>query len=99
MVWIPGMARGRKLFYGWVIVGGGFISQMITGINFQGFSTYLPLLEDEFGWSKTLLSAPRSFAQVETAILGPVNGYLADRVGPRLRNTMLRHTYRGAASG
>jgi sugar phosphate permease len=84
MVRMPGAPRGKKLFYGWVVVGGGFLSQMITGINFQGFSTYLPLLEDEFGWSKTLLSAPRSFGQVETALLGPINGYLVDRLGPRI---------------
>ena len=79
MVKVPGVARGKKLFYGWVIVLGGFISQMITGIKHQGFSTYLPLLEEEFGWSKALLSAPRAFSLIETAILGPINGYLADR--------------------
>lgn len=75
---------GRRFFYGWVIVAGGFICQMITGINSQGYSTYLPLLEREFGWSKTLLSAPRSVSQVETAILGPINGFLTDRLGPRI---------------
>lgn len=64
------------------------MSQMITGVNFQGFSTYLSLLEDEFGWSKALLSAPRSLAQVETAILGPINGYLVDRFGPRIMITL-----------
>ena len=87
MVKVPGVARGKKLFYGWVIVLGGFISQMITGINHQGFSTYLPLLEEEFGWSKALLSAPRAFSLIETAILGPINGYLADRFGPRIMIT------------
>jgi len=74
----------RKFFYGWFVVLGGFICQMITGINSQGFSTYFPLLEAEFGWSKTLLSAPRSLSQVETAILGPINGYLTDKLGPRV---------------
>lgn len=73
----------RRLFYGWVIVGVGFVCQMITGINFQGFSTYLPLLESEFGWSKALLAAPVSMTQVEMAILGPFVGYLVDRLGPR----------------
>jgi sugar phosphate permease len=74
----------RKPFYGWYVVAGGFISQIITGINHQGFSTYVPLLADQFGWSKALLAAPRSLAQVETAVLGPVNGYLVDRFGPRV---------------
>ncbi len=56
---------------------------MVTGINFQGFSTYLPLLESEFGWGKALLAAPLSLTQVEMAILGPFIGYLVDQVGPR----------------
>jgi MFS family permease len=66
-----------------VIVGVGFICQMVTGINFQGFSTYLPLLESEFGWSKALIAAPLSLTQVEMAILGPFIAYLVDKVGPR----------------
>lgn len=86
-VWFPGVRRGSKLFYGWVVVGGGFICQIITGINHQGFSTYLPLLEEEFGWSKTLLFGARSLGQIETAFLGPINGYLVDRLGPRIMIT------------
>jgi sugar phosphate permease len=66
-----------------VIIGVGFICQMVTGINFQGFSTYLSFLENEFCWSKALLAAPLSLTQVEMAILGPFIGYLFDKLGPR----------------
>ena len=40
-------------------------------------------LERQFGWSRTALSGAFSLARVEGAILGPVEGFLVDRVGTR----------------
>ncbi len=73
----------KSLFYGWIIVIVGFVTQFFQGLVSQGFGTYLPYLEKQFGWSKALMSAPRSVTQVENAILGPIEGYLVDRFGPR----------------
>lgn len=75
---------GTKLFYGWFIVIIGAVSQFLNGIISQGFSTYLSPLEKEFGWSKTLLALPRSASSVENSVLGPLEGFLVDRFGPRL---------------
>jgi MFS family permease len=72
----------RYLFYGWVIVAGGFLAQMITSISMQGFSTYVEPLRVDFGWSAGQTAAGRSFQQVDT-FLGPVSGWLADRFGAR----------------
>jgi len=72
----------RYVFYGWVIVGCGFLAQMITSISMQGFSTYVDPLRVEFGWSTGQTAAGRSFQQVDT-FLGPINGWLADRFGAR----------------
>ncbi len=41
------------------------------------------MLRDEFGWSKTMLSAAFSMARAESGILGPLQGWLTDRFGPR----------------
>lgn len=82
------LGQRRKPFYGWVIVGVGFFAQLLTGISFQAFSTYLVPLGQEFGWSRTALAGPRSITQAETALLGPVDGYLVDRFGPRVVMTM-----------
>jgi MFS family permease len=41
------------------------------------------LLQAEFGWTKAALSGPRSVTQIEGAILGPLEGFLVDRLGPR----------------
>jgi MFS family permease len=69
-------------FYGWVIVAMGFIAQMLTSLSIQGLSTYVGPLEREFGWSASATAAGRSFQQADS-FLGPVNGWLVDRFGPR----------------
>ena len=75
---------GRRPYYGWVIVGVGFCAQFLTGISAQAFSAYLTPLGQEFGWSRAVLAGPRSITQAETALMGPVDGYLVDRFGPRV---------------
>jgi MFS family permease len=70
------------VFYGWVIVGVGFLAQVITSISIQGLSTYVEPLRAEFGWSNSQTVAGRSFQQADT-FLGPLNGWLADRFGAR----------------
>ena len=40
-------------------------------------------LQEQFGWSKAVLAGPRSVTQVENSILGPIEGYLVDKFGPR----------------
>jgi MFS family permease len=75
---------GKRPFYGWIMVGVGAVTQFFQGITSQGFSTYLPLLQDEFGWTRAALAGPRSISQIESSILGPIEGILMDRFGPRI---------------
>ena len=74
---------GKRPFYGWVIVAVGMVTQFFQGIVSQGFATYLVPLQQDFGWSKAVLAAPRAVTQVENSILGPLEGFLMDRFGPR----------------
>ncbi|UCD09212.1 MAG: MFS transporter, partial [Dehalococcoidales bacterium] len=74
---------GKRPFYGWIIVSVGAVTQFFQGIASQGFATYMGLLQTEFGWTKAALSGPRSVTQIEGAILGPLEGFLVDRLGPR----------------
>ncbi|MBI4271322.1 MAG: MFS transporter [Candidatus Rokubacteria bacterium] len=77
------MPRGR-IFYGWWIVGAGFgLETLIGGLMFHAYGAYVVLLREEFGWSKTLLSAAFSMSRAESGILGPLQGWLTDRFGPR----------------
>ncbi len=80
--WFPWVGKKRP-FYGWVVVAVGSVTQFSQGVTGQGFATYLGPLQKEFGWSKALLAGPRSASQVENAVLGPIEGILVDRLGPR----------------
>jgi sugar phosphate permease len=78
------MPRGR-VFYGWWVVAAGFgIESLIGALMFHAYGAYLVLLREEFGWSKTMLSAAFAMARAESGILGPVQGWLTDRFGPRV---------------
>ena len=78
-------ARAARLFYGWWIVSAGMIIQiLIGGLMFQSFGTYAAVLRDDFGWSKTTLSAAFSMTRVESGMLGPFQGWAIDRFGPKV---------------
>jgi MFS family permease len=66
------------------MVGAGFVIQILTGgLMNQAYGAYVVLLREEFGWSKTMLSAGFSMARFESGLLGPIEGWLIDRFGPR----------------
>ena len=83
---IDGALRPQgHLFYGWYIVlASGGIQLFASLLLAQSFSAYVVLLEDEFGWSKTVLAGAFAMTRVESGLLGPLQGWLTDRFGPRL---------------
>lgn len=80
----PGRFALGRVFYGWRIVAAGFGIQLLIGalLN-QAYGAYVVLLRAEFGWSKTMLSAAFSLSRVESGLIGPLQGWLNDRLGPR----------------
>jgi MFS family permease len=73
------------MFYGWWIVAAGFVLEFLIGaLMFHAYGAYVVLLREEFGWSKTMLSAGFAMARAESGILGPVQGWFTDRFGPRI---------------
>lgn len=76
--------RPRRVFYGWIIVAAAMGVQALQGaLLSRAFGAYIVLLQEEFGWSRAVLSGAFSLQQVEHGILGPVQGWLIDRLGPR----------------
>ena len=76
--------RSGRVFYGWWIVSGGFTMQMIVGsLMIHSFTAYFPLLQAQFGWSRAMLSGAFALSRAESGILGPIQGWLIDRFGPR----------------
>ena len=76
--------RGR-VFYGWWIVSAaGGVQWLAAVLWMQSYGAYMVLLQAEFGWSKALVAGAFALARVESGILGPLQGWLVDRFGPRL---------------
>ncbi len=76
--------RVQGIFYGWWIVAAACVIQSLNqGLLGQGFTVYFLPLQAEFGWSRALLASGYSLSHVESGILGPLEGWLADRFGPR----------------
>jgi len=72
------------IFQGWWLVGAGGLVQFTGAILFfQAFGAYFLLIEDEFGWSKALLAGGFALARLESGLLGPIQGWMIDRYGPR----------------
>ncbi len=72
------------IFYGWWIVLGSFLVMGLNGgLYYYGFSTYFTLLIEEFRWPRAALAGVFSMARIEGSLLGPIEGFLADKYGPR----------------
>jgi sugar phosphate permease len=73
------------MFYGWRIVAAATGLQFLqAGLMTHAFGAYVAVLTEERGWSKTALSGAAALQQAETALLGPVLGWLLDRFGPQV---------------
>ena len=72
------------MFYGWVIVGLALIvNSLSSGPVWSGVGVWMKALELHFGWSRAQLSGAFSMAQLEGSIIGPLMGYMIDKLGSR----------------
>src|SRR5262245_57785625 len=65
----------------WLVIAGCITHAVNTGFSYFGMSAFFPSFEREFGWSRTAISGAFSLARIESGLLGPIEGYLTDRVG------------------
>jgi sugar phosphate permease len=71
-------------FYGWRLVGAGAsIQAMQSGLVMQAFNNYAVLLREQFGWSSTTVALAFAMTRAESGLLGPAQGWMIDRFGPR----------------
>jgi len=76
--------RGR-LFYGWWIVWAAlFVTALISGSVWGATGIWLKTMESHFRWTRTQLTGAFALAQLEGSIVGPLAGYVVDRLGPRI---------------
>ena len=76
--------KQARVFYGWWLVSITLfaLTTIITPI-FHGLGFFFVALERQFGWTRAVLSVPFALGRVEGAVLGPLEGYLTDLIGPR----------------
>ena len=74
--------KKKKINFGWIIsITGGINGFISSGPTFFASSTIFRAVEDEFGWSRTLVSGVASFGRFGGALFGPIEGWLIDRFG------------------
>jgi sugar phosphate permease len=66
------------------MVGAGCGLQFLqAGLLHHAFGGYVAVLQDDRGWNKTQLSGAAALQQMESAIIGPLLGWIMDRFGPQ----------------
>lgn len=80
------MIRPRgKVFYGWWIVAACAGIQWLAAMTWMhSYGAYAVMLQEEFGWSMSVLSLAFALTRLESGLLGPLQGWLVDKFGPRI---------------
>src|SRR5512136_1624113 len=78
----------RKIFYGWWVVAGAWISTFVCSAALSSFNIFgpelaKPIAEGGLGQSRGMLSGAYSLDMIVMAIFGVVAGLLIDRIGLR----------------
>lgn len=75
---------GRAIFYGWwLALLALLMNALMTTPVWGGIGVWLSALELEFGWSRTQMALAFSLGQLEGSVVGPIVGFLVDRMGSR----------------
>ena len=78
------LKRTRGMYYGWwLAVLGAVVMAAGTVPFFQGMPVWNPVIRARLGWSKSQLVWAFALTRVEGGLMGPLEGFLIDRVGPR----------------
>jgi len=71
-------------FHGWrIVAAAGTIQFLLGALQSQSFGLYIAALAQEMGWSKTALAGAAALQSLEAAVVGPMLGWLLDRLGTR----------------
>lgn len=76
-------ASASESHQGWVVVGATFVTLGLVYGVWYSYSVFLVAFLREFGWSRTLVAGVFSTFVIVHGVFGPLNGWLASRVGPR----------------
>ncbi len=72
------------IFFGYWITAAGFMLCVVNGgIYFYGFGAFFKTITEELGTTRAVLAGAFSLARLEGGLIGPIEGWLIDRFGPR----------------
>jgi MFS family permease len=81
---ISPLGRVRRVYYGWWLVGVAALVMALGSVPvFQGMPVWSRVMEGYFGWSRTQLSLAFTLTFMEVSLIGPLAGFLIQRLGPR----------------
>ena len=76
--------RMRGMFYGWFMTGvGALILALASTPLWHGLPVWSPVLRNNFGWTTVQLSWAFAVTRIEGGLLGPVEGFLIQKLGTR----------------
>jgi MFS family permease len=75
--------RGDMRRQGWVVVAACFVVMFGVWNSHAGFGVFLPVLADEFGWSRGAISVAASLNLIVGGLIAFLVGAASDRYGPR----------------
>ncbi len=77
-------SKNRGVFFGWWLLGAGTVVMVMQGgLYAYGFPAFFVPLAATLGTSRGALSLAFSFTRLESSLLGPIEGFMIDRFGPR----------------
>ena len=78
------LALRHRIFYGWRMVGAAFFNQLThSGLLFLSQGLYFVHFTTVLGWNTAIVSLAFALLRIETGLLGPIQGWMLDRFGPR----------------
>ena len=76
--------RRPNIYYGWYIVAAtGFVMTIATVPLFHAMTLWAVALEKHFMWPRGQLSLALTLTRIEGGLMGPIEGYLTDKLGGR----------------
>ncbi|MEE9274594.1 MAG: MFS transporter [bacterium] len=76
-------AGGRRIYYGWIIIGLSFFTLAFHVTTLFSFGIFQVPLIEEFGWSRGALGGAYSLSLAFYALGSPFAGSLLEKKGPR----------------
>src|ERR1700753_447045 len=77
------MTARNKLHYAWIVLGVTFVCLLVSVATRATTSILIVPLEQEFGWSRTIISMAISLSILLYGLIGPFAAGFINRYGPR----------------